>query len=224
VANDFETTLPSRCLKSRGSPVLPRLTLVLAATMVAFHGLAGPASELLVLDREAIIDGELWRLITGHWVHSDAEHLAWNVAGLLVLGWLFEPLLRARLLAALLVGTVGVDLAVWLALPELTRYCGLSGLLNALLAAGLCTMWKSTRAPLVILTGVGAIAKITIETTSATALFTHSAWPSVPPVHAAGFAAGILWWMLYRISASACAKRLAEGNGRRAAPLEPQLR
>jgi rhomboid family GlyGly-CTERM serine protease len=170
--------------------------------MVALHGLAGPASELLVLDRQAIVDGELWRLITGHWVHSDGEHLAWNVAGLLVLGWLFEPLLRTRLLAVLLAGTVGVDLAVWYALPDLERYCGLSGLLNTLLAAGLCLMWKTTRAPLVILTGAGAVVKIAVETLSATALFTHSTWPSVPPIHAIGFAAGILWWMAFPVSRS----------------------
>lgn len=192
----------SRHLYGRGSLRLPRLTLILAAVMVALHGLAGPASELLVLDRQAVIDGELWRLISGHWVHSDGEHLVWNVAGLLVLGWLFEPLLQKRLLVVLLIGTVGVDLAIWHALPELELYCGLSGILNSLLAAGLCQMWRETRAPLVIVTGAGAVAKIAIETLSTTALFTQSTWPSVPPVHAAGFAAGILWWMLSSSSRS----------------------
>jgi len=130
-------------------------------------------------------------------VHSDGEHLAWNVAGLLVLGWLFEPSLGKRVLMVLLMGTVGVDLAVWYALPEIERYCGLSGLLNSLLAAGLCLMWRETRALPVIVAGAGAVAKIAVETLNAGALFTHSAWPSVPPVHAVGFAAGMLWWVLY---------------------------
>jgi len=168
----------------------------LAAVVAVLHGTAGSAPELLVFDRVAIVDGEFWRLLTGHWVHSDGEHLAWNVAGLLVLGWLFEPLLRARLLAVLLIGIVGVGLAIWYALPDLDRYCGLSGILNSLLAAGLCQMWRTAREPLVALAGAGAVAKIAIEMFSATALFTHSAWSSVPLVHAIGFFSGVLWWLL----------------------------
>jgi rhomboid family GlyGly-CTERM serine protease len=188
---------------SRGSSRRPRLTLMLTAMVALLHGLAGAAPELLVFDRAAIADGELWRLVSAHWVHSDSEHLAWNVAGLLVLGWLFEPLLRARLLTVLLVGTLGVDLLIWWMLPELERYCGLSGILNALLAAGLYLMWRTSRAPLVILTGLGALAKIAVEVSSASALFTHSAWPSVPGAHAAGFAAGLLYWLLIRSISSA---------------------
>ena len=41
------------------------------------------------------------------------------------------------LIAGLLVGTLGVDLMLWLLLPELTFYCGLSGVLNSLLLLAL---------------------------------------------------------------------------------------
>ena len=193
----------SRRHPGRGSLGLPRLTLLLAALALALFWLAGPAPELLVFDRQAIASGEHWRLFTGHWVHSDGEHLLWNVAGLLMLGWLFEPLLRARLLAILLIGSVGVDLVVWYALPELERYCGLSGVLNTLLAAGLCLMWQAAREPLIVAAAAGAVAKIVIEMLTAAALFTHSAWPSVPPVHAVGFVAGIVGGVLIALQTHA---------------------
>ena len=208
------TTTPiSRHHSGRGSIGLPRLTLILAAFTVVLYALAGPAPESLVFDRLGIANGELWRLFTGHWVHSDGEHLLWNVAGLLVLGWLFEPLLRTRTLAVLLLGSVGIDLFVWYEVAGLQRYCGLSGVLNTLLAAGLCLQWKAAREPLVIVAGAAAVAKIAIEMLNATALFTHSSWPSVPAVHAVGFAAGILWWALSRIQSVADRrKRLIEGQ------------
>jgi len=190
----------SRHHSGRGSIGLPRLSVILAALTIALYALAGPAPEWLVFDRLCIANGELWRLFTGHWVHSDGEHLLWNVAGLLVLGWLFESLLRSRLLAVLLIGAVGVDILIWCALPTLERYCGLSGVLNTLLAAGLCLQWKAAREPLVMLAGAGAIAKIAVEIINASALFTHSAWPSVPTVHAAGFLAGVLWWVLFPVA------------------------
>ena len=42
-------------------------------------------------------------------------------------------------------------------------------------------------------TGLGSnAAKITIEVVAGEALFTHTAWPSVPVVHAVGFMAGLL--------------------------------
>ena len=77
-------------------------------------------------------------------------------------------------------------------MPALTRYCGLSGLLNSLLAAGLCMLWRETRDPVVLLVAAGAVAKIAFEGLSGQAVFVDIAWPSVPSVHGVGFAAGLL--------------------------------
>lgn len=38
------------------------------------------AGELLQYDRQAIADGQLWRVVTGHLVHIGLEHLAWDAA------------------------------------------------------------------------------------------------------------------------------------------------
>jgi hypothetical protein len=56
---------------------------------------------------------------------------------LVLLGWASEPLLRERFWALLGVAALVIDAGLWFGLSGLARYCGLFGLLNALLAAGL---------------------------------------------------------------------------------------
>ena len=40
-------------------------------------------------ERAAVLDGEVWRLATGHFVHADLRHLGWNVLGVLIVWGLF---------------------------------------------------------------------------------------------------------------------------------------
>ena len=83
-------------------------------------------------------------------------------------------------------------------MPALTRYCGLSGLLNSLLAAGLYMLWRETRDPVVLLVATGAVANIAFEGLSGQTVFADIAWPSVPSVHGVGFAAGLVRNLLCR--------------------------
>jgi len=175
-----------------GSFTLPWRSLLLAAAALAVYLILGPAPEAWVFDRVAIAGGDWWRLITGHWVHSDLTHACWDIAALLALGALFEEKLQWRLPLALLAGTAGVDLWLWWAEPTLSYYCGLSGILNSLLVVGLAYLWRDLRHPLILLTAVAAALKIIVEIHVGQALLTQTAWPSVPAVHAAGFLSGLL--------------------------------
>jgi rhomboid family GlyGly-CTERM serine protease len=204
-------------LLRRGSPVLPWRTLLLAGLALALYLLAGPAPEALVYDRTAIGQGEWWRLLSGHWVHADGSHAGWDILGLLCLGLLFEARLGRLLPLALLAGTAAVDL--WLlAGSGLARYCGLSGILNALLVAGLAAWWRELRSPVIPLVAAGALVKIMVELGAGEALFTRTLWPSVPMAHGAGFAAGALlvlirlWWLKAATGAQ------AQRTGYRAGP------
>lgn len=187
---------------------LPWTTLILSAVMVGAHLLFGPASALWVFDRGAILEGELWRLLSGHLVHTDTEHLTLNLVAFLVLGGSLESLLGWpwwKHLGVLLVGSVAIDLAIFLFLPGLDLYCGLSGTLNALLTVLLVKGWSLTESPLYPLIGVGAVAKIIVEALLGTALFSSTAWPPLPLAHAAGFAAGLVF-------AGCIASTLREGD------------
>jgi rhomboid family GlyGly-CTERM serine protease len=175
----------------RNPAKLPWLTLLLAGSMAVLFAALGPAPSAWVYDRVALGDGELWRLLSAHLVHSDAGHLLWNMAGLAILGAIVESRLgRGWLLAGLLAGCLAVDLTLWSALPGMSRYCGLSGALNALLVPTLVGLRHQTGPGLSWLIGGGSLLKILIELAAGQALFTHTAWASVPLAHLAGWILG----------------------------------
>ena len=182
-----------------GGMMLPWRTLLLGTVALAVFLGFGAAPEAWVFDRVAITRGELWRLVTGHWVHSDGAHACWDIAALLLLGTLFESRLQWRLPLVLLLATIGVDVWLWWGAPTLYYYCGLSGILNSLLIVGLLQLWHDLRHPLILFTGVAAAVKIIVEINAGQALLTQTAWPSVPTVHAAGFLCGLLLgWGIWR--------------------------
>lgn len=174
-----------------GRPELPWRTLLLCLIAIAAFLALGPAPEAWVYDRAAIAHGEWWRLLSGHWVHSDGGHATWNIAALALSGLMFERSLRWRLPLALLLATAGVDAWLWWGEPALQLYCGLSGVLNGLIAAGLLQLWRELRHPAVLLTASGVAVKIIVETALGQAVITQTAWPSVPATHAVGFLCGL---------------------------------
>jgi rhomboid family GlyGly-CTERM serine protease len=175
-----------------GGITLPWRSFLLGAGAVAAYLVFGAAPEAWVFDRVAISQGEWWRLITGHWVHSDLTHAVWDISALLLLGALFETRLQWRLPMVLLLTSLGVDAWLWWDDPALSYYCGLSGILNGLLIVGLLHLWRDTRHPVVLLTALGAVLKIFVEINTGQSLVTQTAWPSVPVAHAAGYLSGLV--------------------------------
>jgi rhomboid family GlyGly-CTERM serine protease len=170
---------------------LPWRSLSLAALALIAYIALGAAPEAWVFDRAAIDGGEIWRLVTAHWVHTDPWHALWNIAALLLLGLLFERRVQSLLLISLLVGTLAVDAWLWWGDASLAYYCGLSGILNSLLIVGLARFWRDYRHPLVLFTVVVVATKIAIEMIIGQGISTHTVWPSVPAAHAAGFLGGL---------------------------------
>lgn len=89
------------------------------------------AFDALVLDRDAVLGGELWRLWSGHWVHLDARHAAINLAALVLMALIAVRMrqLRQLLVASLLMLPL-IAVGLLLAVPDLQWYAGLSGLLH----------------------------------------------------------------------------------------------
>lgn len=170
---------------------MPWISLIAALLMVGVFVGWGPAADALVYDRTAIEQGEHWRWISAHLTHTDTEHLAWNLAGLLLIGWLFEPAGRRRLVLSTLVGMILINVHLAVASP-LERYCGLSGALNATLVSGALATGKRRRdrvfACLVVCM---CLLKILVEGATQTALFSDTAWPPVPAAHFAGWLGGL---------------------------------
>lgn len=112
--------------------------LALAAVAVAAFG--EPARLALRWQRDLVLS-EPWRLITGHLVHLDGSHLAMNLAGLTVLWALVGDTLSTRRWS-LVALAAALAISGGLLLAPVSWYVGLSGVLHALLAAGVVTLWR----------------------------------------------------------------------------------
>ncbi len=179
----------------RGGFQPPRLTLCLGVVMAAAYLLLGPAPAGLMLERQAVANGEIWRLLTGHLVHADNAHLSWNLGAFLVLSGLYELQERpgpGRYFGLIAAGALAIDAWFWWLQPGLPVYCGLSGVLNGFFAVLAVFLWRRTRHPAIALAGLAAIAKIAVEAGLGAPLLPTTTWTAVPGAHAAGFAAGLL--------------------------------
>ena len=91
----------------------------------------------LIFERQKIADGEIWRIMTGNWVHTNIPHLIMNIIGLWLLWMLFnETLTPFMLYLTLFVTNLSIGLALLLLSPELFWYAGLSGSLYGLYITG----------------------------------------------------------------------------------------
>jgi len=109
----------------------PGASLALAALAVAAFAVPGLAGRL-EYTRDALAAGELWRVVTGHWTHFTTEMLLWDVLAFACLGAVCEIMNRTRFLVCVGVSAPLIPAAIWIFVPELTVYRGLSGLDSAL--------------------------------------------------------------------------------------------
>lgn len=91
----------------------------------------------LAYNRDTIAKGEYWRLITGHIIHLNNMHLLLNMLGVGLVLMLFDNLLAIwQWLVVLLASALIISLLIYLNLPQVQAYVGLSGVIHALYALG----------------------------------------------------------------------------------------
>lgn len=138
----------------------PWLLTGLAAGAVALvPGLA----PLLRYEREAVLAGEAWRLLTAHLVHLGPVHLGLNLVGLAFIGALFRRYWHAREMGGvMLLAALGTTGGLLLFAPGVAWYVGLSGVLHGLFAAGAVLAWRGGRRTALPLLGLLA-GKLALE-------------------------------------------------------------
>ncbi len=183
----------------------PVVSLLLGAVAIVLLP-AGDINGILQYDRVAIADGELWRLITGHWTHWSFDHFLWCTIVFVALGGICEHYCRKAFLATIIASSIAIPLVTWFSAPELQLYRGLSGLGSSLFVFG--TVWMMRLKyiyrdwPGFILAataGTAFIAKIVYEFFAGRAVFVDTAelFSPVPLVHFVGGIVGIAMVFLF---------------------------
>jgi rhomboid family GlyGly-CTERM serine protease len=113
--------------------------VIVVAIGVVILGLIGDtARSLLAFDRAAIASGELWRLVSAHFVHLGTSHLVLNLFGLGLVWYLVGQVYsQAQWVVTWILSIFAVTAGLWFFAPELAWYVGLSGVLHGLLVAGI---------------------------------------------------------------------------------------
>lgn len=130
----------------RSVPVLPASAMVIALLMILLQAFGSGCFEALRFDHQSIASGQWWRLLTGNLVHWTWVHCAMNVAGLVMLAFIFSrdfewhwPLL------VLVVASISVGAGLYFFDPAIRYYAGFSGVLHGLLYFAVIAGWR--RAP-----------------------------------------------------------------------------
>ncbi len=123
-------------LRNHGQ-IIRSAALLLPAGLIILLGWWDGSAELLAFNRSAINRGEIWRLVTGNFVHFTQYHSLMNALGLTACAYFLfstQPLHRWWLCFAVVL--LGVGLGLYWLTPELEEYRGMSGAVYGVLAAG----------------------------------------------------------------------------------------
>jgi len=179
-------------------PLLTILFGFIAATVT----LSPQMTPWLQFDRSAILQGEIWRTLTGHLTHWSVSHLFWDMLVFLVLAGIIERFSRRQFLACFAAGSLTISLLVFTMLPEMAYYRGLSGIDSGLFMLLLVLLYRRNAAghnvlhkiPYILL-GLLFIGKTAFELSTAQTLFVQSSdlFIPVPLAHMGGaFVGGII--------------------------------
>ena len=111
--------------------------LVVCALLLLLTETGDAGRALLRYDREGLAHGELWRLLTAHFVHLDLHHWLLNCLGTLLVWALFARDYTPRQWAAIVLASIAaIDAGLWLWDSTVRWYVGSSGALHGVMAAG----------------------------------------------------------------------------------------
>ncbi|MEG3639693.1 rhombosortase [Magnetococcus sp. PR-3] len=160
----------------------------------------GPVPPYAIWDLDAVRQGELWRILTSHWVHLNEAHLRLNI---IMLAGLAVALGASATLWSLAVGMIGVNIWLWLDPTAPLYYGGLSGALHApwalLLIRGLRQHTQNKR---YVLLFVGTCGKLGWELYTGSSLFIPETSHTAVYAHVAGFAGGLWVGVLHHLPRS----------------------
>lgn len=119
------------------------------ACSVIFIGVALLTPEILTslaYLRDAIANGQWWRLLTGHYVHFTLYHALMNAAGLVLVCLLLLNKQSLLFFCGINIALpVLISLGLWWLFRDIDQYRGYSGVIYGLISAGLVLEWQQNK-------------------------------------------------------------------------------
>lgn len=134
--------------------------VVIAIAGATFQGVGEKALHALRYERDALLDGDLWRAVSGHFVHESWKHLGVDVA----VGALVAAALGRHLgLGALVLCVAGTTAGLFLFALRVKTYAGLAGVLHGLIAYGVLEAWRRDRRRIWLVAAILLGVKVAVE-------------------------------------------------------------
>jgi len=115
------------------------LVIIVLATIafISEYFLGETITQSLVYQRTLISQGQLWRLFTGHFLHTNGFHLLLNLAALILLWALHGRFYSIKNYSALFFCcAISTSVGIYFYNTELIQYVGLSGVLHGIFVFG----------------------------------------------------------------------------------------
>lgn len=145
---------------NKNAVLMPAIIFLISAVM---YFLPAPIEHSLIYDRSDITNGQLWRFITAHLMHTNLNHLLLNLAGLTMLWALHgDHYTPKTYLLAFISSLVVCSLGIYYFDPSMERYVGLSGILHGIFVWGaILDIKKGWSSGYLLL--IGVLAKVAYE-------------------------------------------------------------
>ena len=198
-----------------------KLMIFFGVTVIAAIFSAHPG--FFALTRQDLQAGEVWRLVTGHFVHFSRSHLLLNLGAFALLLHLLPRISRQQCFWLAVVTPLALSAALLLTRPQLDSYGGLSGCLSALFV--FVALRQVRQRTLLTYVYVGAMvlfaAKTFIEMNQTVPLFAslNSGVVLEPAAHAIGSVLGIFAIFVDRFHVPVfLGAKTADGKNKKAVP------
>lgn len=118
-------TLPLQAIHLRA----PLMILMIALCCFLFNS---QISDYFNYNRTLVVENQFWRLITGHFFHTNYAHFLLNTLAIVLLWGLHGQFYSTKQYCLLfLLSSLIVSLGIFIFTPEMNEYVGLSGVLHA---------------------------------------------------------------------------------------------
>ncbi len=184
----------------QGGGRIPSVSLLLGSLAVPAFLLSW-CGAALEYSRQALAGGEIWRIVTCHWTHFSFDVFLWDLVAFVFLGIACERRDRKSFLVCLGGAALLIPAVIWLVMPGLDYYRGLSGLDSALFGLLTVSLFREgietgnrRRIVSVVVFTLFFLGKVTWETAGGGAVFAASTGGGAVPVplaHAVGIAVGV---------------------------------